>query len=50
MAVLKQIVEITLMNLRNIPQRIGASLVIVIGIAAVSSSGAMQTVSMLNDS
>jgi len=32
---LTQIVEISLMNLRNIPQRLGPSLVIVIGIAGV---------------
>lgn len=35
MKVLKQIVEITGMNLRNVPQRLGSSLVIVIGIAGV---------------
>ena len=35
MKVLKQIVEITWMNLRNVPQRLGSSLVIVIGIAGV---------------
>ncbi len=35
MRVLKQIVAIAWMNLRNIPQRLGTSLVIVIGIAGV---------------
>lgn len=35
MAVLKQIVAISLMNLRNIPQRLGPSLVIVVGIGGV---------------
>lgn len=35
MKLLKQIVEIAWMNLRNIPQRLGTSLVIVVGIAGV---------------
>lgn len=35
MRLLKQIVEISWMNLRNIPQRLGTSLVIVVGIAGV---------------
>ena len=35
MAMLKQIVEISLLNLRNVPQRLGSSLVIVIGLAGV---------------
>ncbi|MEY3360266.1 MAG: hypothetical protein RI923_1526, partial [Pseudomonadota bacterium] len=35
MSTLTQIREIVLMNLKSIPQRLGASLVIVIGIAGV---------------
>src|ERR1700704_1543077 len=35
MRTLKQILAITLMNLRNIPQRLGTSLVVVVGIAGV---------------
>ena len=35
MSTLTQIHEIVLMNLKSIPQRLGASLVIVIGIAGV---------------
>ena len=35
MAVLNQVVQITLMNLRNIPTRLGTSLVVVVGIAGV---------------
>ncbi|MFC4727729.1 ABC transporter permease [Coralloluteibacterium thermophilus] len=35
MALIKQIVEITTMNLRNVPQRWGTSMVIVVGIAGV---------------
>jgi putative ABC transport system permease protein len=35
MAVLNQIAQITLMNLRNIPTRLGTSLVVVVGIAGV---------------
>jgi putative ABC transport system permease protein len=35
MSWLNQVVAITLMNVRNIPQRLGASLVVVIGIAGV---------------
>jgi putative ABC transport system permease protein len=35
MKVLQQIIAITLLNLRNLPQRIGSSLVAVIGVAAV---------------
>ena len=35
MNAISQIFEITLMNLRNIPSRLGASLVIVVGIAGV---------------
>jgi putative ABC transport system permease protein len=33
--VLKQVLEITLMNLKNLPSRIGSSLVIIVGIAGV---------------
>ena len=32
---LNQVVQITLINLRNVPQRMGTSLVVVIGIAGV---------------
>ncbi|HEY0745297.1 MAG TPA: ABC transporter permease [Steroidobacteraceae bacterium] len=35
MSVLKQIASVTLMNIRSVPQRLGASAVIVIGIAGV---------------
>ena len=35
MSTVTQVREIVLMNLRSIPQRLGASLVIVIGIAGV---------------
>ena len=35
MRTLKQILAITLMNLRNLPQRVGTSLVVVVGIAGV---------------
>ena len=35
MAALNQIAQITLMNLRNIPTRLGTSLVVVVGIAGV---------------
>ena len=35
MRTLKQILAITLMNLRNMPQRVGTSLVVVVGIAGV---------------
>src|SRR3982751_4780181 len=35
MRVMKQIASVTLLNLRSIPQRLGASSVIVIGIAGV---------------
>jgi putative ABC transport system permease protein len=35
MSILSQIVSVTIMNLRNIPQRLAASLVAVIGVAAV---------------
>ena len=35
MAWLNQVIQITLVNLRSLPQRIGTSLVVVIGIAGV---------------
>jgi len=35
MPALKQIVSVTLMNIKSVPQRLGASSVIVIGIAGV---------------
>ena len=36
MRVLAQIVQITLVNLRNLPQRLGTSLVVIVGIAGVA--------------
>jgi putative ABC transport system permease protein len=36
MRVLRQIAQITLVNLRNLPQRLGTSLVVIIGIAGVA--------------
>ena len=36
MRVLTQIVQITLVNLRNLPQRLGTSLVVIVGIAGVA--------------
>ena len=36
MRVLRQIVQITLVNLRNLPQRLGTSLVVIVGIAGVA--------------